>query len=823
MAVASIFFYRGYVFIHRSDLIGDSHYVSDEVWYATSARNLLYKVFGVQAHYIVDDKSYWTLVFPNTSYVKNHTGIIRSYVERLGGRIVRDNYTKVPLVWIWVPRSVGEGELRSIPGVVDVRGGYQYPDKDGIHDYMNFEHPPLGKYLIIISMITLGDKPSSWRMPGLMEGTLLIIIAYLIGWKLAGIVGGLIGVASVALDPIVYAMSRVAMLDIHLAFFTGLTLLLLLYDKPSYALLASGLALSVKFSGLFAVLAAYLYLRLVKKKSMAYSLAASIILPLLVYVAIGYPLIMYRGLGGWIQDHLEAFAWHTTSRPSGPPASPPWGWLVNYNYVTLNYHPDIQAVVNAPGYVLAVLAALFFLPLARRREYAPSLMLISILLGYTLVYLRGNRTLYSFYAVQLSPAVAGVLASLAALAYRDVVRDAVRGWRRIASALISLNASLPSELVWVRAFIPRRRDARIPVLLMVSAVLISSMLQYYGVQVVPESPVLSLFKEHASSILAGSPPIPYSNYTYNGPGLAASLTYLSELVSGKGGVAGAYAMFTALILIAVLSLGYDLTVLEDRRPAYIFPLLLLFFGAYDWTLLAAALLVKGMLSFKEGRVWRASLLIGVAGAINPAALLFTLAILSLAPDYRVYVYTALGFIVANLPFIALWPSPWVSGTLWICRAVGFGGLGNLLGLGCLGETVAAALMLMLAYTASVRSRAEAWHRGAVLMVFTLILLSHVEPQWLLLALLFMGIRDWRHPEHLVIADLLASLAAVSWFRPDLITGPIFKYHPSSPLNAYSSPNLALYLMLLVAAHLSLIILYYQGRSRVQAAKPSWET
>ncbi|MTE22809.1 phospholipid carrier-dependent glycosyltransferase [Microbacterium sp. ZXX196] len=141
-------------------------------------------------------------------------------------------------------------------------------------------HPPLGKWIIALGMAAFGDGPFGWRIATAVAGTLLVGLVYLVGLRLsrsapiAGVAAGL-----VAIDPLAIAMSRVALLDTHLAVFLLLGFWFVLLDRDRTArairagagrdpiagpvvwarpwILAAGLAFgcatAVKWSGLYAI------------------------------------------------------------------------------------------------------------------------------------------------------------------------------------------------------------------------------------------------------------------------------------------------------------------------------------------------------------------------------------------------------------------------------------------------------------------------------------------------------------------------------------------------------------------------------------------
>lgn len=87
----------------------------------------------------------------------------------------------------------------------------------------NFEHPPLGKFLIAASLDWFGDEPPGWRVMNAIFGAVTLGAIYL--WARALFSerrAALMTVALSAVDHHVYVMSRVAMLDGYMvAFMTG--------------------------------------------------------------------------------------------------------------------------------------------------------------------------------------------------------------------------------------------------------------------------------------------------------------------------------------------------------------------------------------------------------------------------------------------------------------------------------------------------------------------------------------------------------------------------------------------------------------------------
>ncbi len=287
-------------------------------------------------------------------------------------------------------------------------------------NYMNPEHPPLGKYIIALSMILCGDKPSCWRLPGAIEAGLMPII-FVLGYislkgsirkRLLLIFAGLVAALAIAADRSVRFESAVAMLDIHQTFFEVLALVLLARGRVIPALVFAGLAGSVKYSGFFLLPAFWAYIGYFvnNRKERLLLFLASILIPISTVVILNVPIILHFGFRWWWENSVVgAIEWETTSRPPGPPTSTPFQWFFNANPFYFSYNVIIGGVVTPVLYLGALVlgAANIVIGMAWRKiKTVGSLGFYSILAMYLLLYEIGDKTLYSYYVVQLAPAMA---------------------------------------------------------------------------------------------------------------------------------------------------------------------------------------------------------------------------------------------------------------------------------------------------------------------------------------------------------------------------------------------------------------------------------
>jgi predicted membrane-bound dolichyl-phosphate-mannose-protein mannosyltransferase len=357
---------------------GGQGYISDEVWYVTSARNILHDFFGVSAN-----SPYYTTT---KSCLTERSRVVKEYVN--------------------IDAVAVEGDVSCY-----IRRGFPYPDKEGILSYYNLEHPPLAKY-VIAAVEAVRDEPIFWRLPSMALGAATLLLVFLAAKKLAGELWALAAAALMLFDNTFRAMSGVAMLDIYLGFFTALLAYLHLSGQLLGTGAALGLATSVKYSGAFPVFGlVYIYARRSFRE-----LAAVLLMAMSIFLLVNMPIAGRLGIERWIHEIISALSWHTTSRPPGPTASTPLDWLFMQNSFTLHVNPNVYAS-GTPAYLAALIYALY-------KRDDTSILFLSTYGGYWLVYLAGNHTLYSYYTAHFSPlahiVLAQALAALWSLAKRVV-------------------------------------------------------------------------------------------------------------------------------------------------------------------------------------------------------------------------------------------------------------------------------------------------------------------------------------------------------------------------------------------------------------------
>lgn len=130
-------------------------------------------------------------------------------------------------------------------------------------------HPPLGKWLISVGIETFGYDAFGWRVAAAVAGVAAVALTFALASRLfASVVAAALPAGLLAIDPLHFVQSRVAMLDVFVGVFTLATFLFVALDRDRIlggrkaarsrawrwaAGAAAGLAIASKWSGLFAL------------------------------------------------------------------------------------------------------------------------------------------------------------------------------------------------------------------------------------------------------------------------------------------------------------------------------------------------------------------------------------------------------------------------------------------------------------------------------------------------------------------------------------------------------------------------------------------
>ncbi len=300
-------------------------------------------------------------------------------------------------------------EIKGLQGVVDVQPGYEYGDAENINNYYNMEHPPLGKYILILSMGVLGDNPAGWRIPSMISGGLLcIVVGLIVREATRRDVYAVLASILAAADPLIRNMAGVAMLDIYLSLFTALSIYMALRGSWISSGIFLGLAISTKMSGAFAA-PPLIAIALMRGRRVQEVYRDLILIPAAVFMITNLPIMWLFGLQTWYdQSIVGAISWHLRTKTApgeGPPISAPWMWLYGDNPFYLTVSPDTVARGNIYVYLGSIAMSTALLPTARVFQCMSMVTIATYTtwLGYVALWILGNHSQYSFYMVQLSP------------------------------------------------------------------------------------------------------------------------------------------------------------------------------------------------------------------------------------------------------------------------------------------------------------------------------------------------------------------------------------------------------------------------------------
>ncbi|BCU66579.1 glycosyl transferase [Sulfolobales archaeon HS-7] len=297
-----------------------------------------------------------------------------------------------------------------------------YPNENGIANYVNPDHPPLGKYFMDLFILALGYRPLAWRLPSWIFGDALLVVGYFFGKKLYEKVTGndayswVIGLLStvlIAVDPNIWVMHGIAMLEIYVGFFGMLSLYFLISGNYTVSAITLGLAFASKESA-YMLIFPFLWFIGDIYKTLVMRVYYGILLPLATYLALSLPIMWYYGgFFSWFQHVvLHEATWdaengHITLSATSQ-ISTPWGWFLNIHPFYLGY--SFFANTDPVVLILAVVLTVFFILFKEKTLLFTFSWAWIEWFGFVMVYVLGNHTLFSFYVTDFSPVIDASLA-----------------------------------------------------------------------------------------------------------------------------------------------------------------------------------------------------------------------------------------------------------------------------------------------------------------------------------------------------------------------------------------------------------------------------
>ncbi|MEM4627164.1 MAG: hypothetical protein QXX37_02625, partial [Ignisphaera sp.] len=235
------------------------------------------------------------------------------------------------------------------------------------------------------------------------------------------------------------------------AAFTLIALYLALKNRLKEAALLLGLASTFKFTALIAFIPLlFIYIRNLTKRTTRFLdiLSASLeylILTILSFVffqiLLSVPIIIKIGIDAWFNESVfKAISWHLSTKCIGaecPIASAPWDWFFGLNSFPLyidSHGKALYAMGFVPAYAISFVLLFFTLPyrkyntISRDAWYMP----LGLFIGYTILWMAGSRTQYSFYAIQLTaPIYIFLVIQLYEYLNRENIALTLNAWKEV--------------------------------------------------------------------------------------------------------------------------------------------------------------------------------------------------------------------------------------------------------------------------------------------------------------------------------------------------------------------------------------------------------
>lgn len=313
------------------------------------------------------------------------------------------------------------------------------PEPDTAVDWL---HPPYAKLTQAASMAVFGKNSFGWRFSSVIFGCLVVLITAKISEELFKDKHiALLSAFLISLDGLIFAMSRIAMNDIHVTFFILLSIWLYLKFVNSkrkikkFLLLsgiAAGFALGTKWSGIFAIgfigfvegmytLKIFLNAnsKLAKEnilfvfKQASTLLLCCFIIPAILYLgSYSQMFLLGKDFNHLIAMHKNTWWYQTTLDTTHPAQSKPINWFLNtkpvwiaVKYTNTKMRGDIYAVGNPALFWLgniAIFASVFTLVLRKPKKEK---LLGLLLFAYAVVWLPWQLSPRIMFFYHYAPAV----------------------------------------------------------------------------------------------------------------------------------------------------------------------------------------------------------------------------------------------------------------------------------------------------------------------------------------------------------------------------------------------------------------------------------
>jgi len=322
-----------------------------------------------------------------------------------------------------------------------LQNGVEIDSKSGLAQFI--VHPPTGKWLIAIGIKLFGYNEFGWRFASAIVGSISIVLMYFTAKKLFNNrLFSVLAASLISLDGLHLVHSRIALLDIFLLFFIQIAVLAFLHSKYWLSALTLALACSVKWSGLYVLIAIALYVLVTDfrrhrylgadhpiqemlRKNLLHRFLQFGIFPVFIYVASWFS--WFQTNKGWDRNfssnplfslwhyHAEILNFHRKLTDSHPYSANPWSWLIqgrptSFFYETpkncggTNCSQEILALGTPILWWAATLALLVTIGFwISKRDKQAEILLVVIGASYLPWFAIQGRTMFSFYAIAFEP------------------------------------------------------------------------------------------------------------------------------------------------------------------------------------------------------------------------------------------------------------------------------------------------------------------------------------------------------------------------------------------------------------------------------------
>lgn len=299
-------------------------------------------------------------------------------------------------------------------------------------------HPPLAKEFMVIAMSIFGDNPFAWRFFSALFGFGVIVLIYLISYKLfKNRLIALFAAFAASMDGLLLVMSRIAMNDMYFLFFILLAFLLFLHNRKLLMGMALGLSIASKWTGLFGIgIIGIIYFGQLalkfkkkdadKRKTLKSLIAAPLyflIIPLFIYLAVYLPFFTGHhtppgnkpsvvNVDTFVGLQEQMYWYHTGLKATHPYQSIPSQWVLDLRpvWIYVDYKDNMIANIYNLGNPLFMwfgLVSIIFLlfEFIRKRTLGVAVTLIGYF-GFFLPWVHSPRIMFYYHYMPAVPFLA---------------------------------------------------------------------------------------------------------------------------------------------------------------------------------------------------------------------------------------------------------------------------------------------------------------------------------------------------------------------------------------------------------------------------------